>query len=139
MAHDRVLSNVERDFMRSALELGLRIDGRKLNTMREMKIEFGSKTGTVEVALGKTRVLARAIHELTTPRRDKRNEGVININCSFPKYLSESVGRDEVDRICLLIKAGIYESKAIDLESLCVLNGEKVCYSECSSSSESSE
>ena len=126
MAHERILSNVERDFMRSALDLGLRIDGRKMGTIRETKIEFGGKTGTVEVALGKTRVLARAIHELTTPRRDKRNEGAININCTFPKYLQESISNDEVDRICLLIKAGIYESKAIDLESLCILNGEKV-------------
>ena len=126
MANNRILSNVEKDFMRSAFQLGLRMDGRKLRTVREMKIAFGAKTGSVEVSLGKTRVLARVCHELGAPRQDKPNQGDITINCTFPKYYHDSISSDDIDRICLIIKAGIYESKAIDLESLCILNGEKV-------------
>ena len=126
MANTRILSTIEKDFMVNALELGLRTDGRQLTTVREMKLEFGDKTGSIQVSLGKTRVLARVTHELGTPRLDKPNQGVLDINCTFPKYLSESISKDEIDRICRIIKAGIYESKAIDLESLCILTGTKV-------------
>eukprot|EP01084_Bolivina_argentea_P193105 331355_1 len=132
MANNRILSNVEKDFMISALDLGLRIDGRNLRTVREMQISFGSKTGTVCVSLGKTRVLARITHELGSPRIDKPNEGIININCTFPKYYTDTIINNyDIDRICLIIKAGIYESKAIDLESLCILNGDKVWILNC--------
>eukprot|EP00483_Globobulimina_turgida_P008630 UN08648 len=96
-----------------------------------MKIEFGAKTGTVEVCLGKTRVLARVTHELGSPRLDKPNQGRIHINCTFPNYYHDSITHNDIDRICLIIKAGIYESKAIDFESLCILNGDKVWLLNC--------
>jgi len=131
MTASRLLSNVEREFMINALELGLRIDGRRMNTVREMKIEFGAKTGTIEVCLGRTRVLCRVVHELGAPRPDKPNEGVIGIHCTFPKYYQDMMSNDEIDAICLMIKAGLYESNAIDLESLCVLNGRKVWVLHC--------
>ena len=126
MAHNRILSTIEKDFMINALDLGLRIDGRQLDTVREMKLEFGDKSGTVQVSLGKTRVLARVTHELGSPRLDKPGQGVITINCTFPKYLQDIISRDEIDRICQIIKSGIDESKAIDLESLCILRGTRV-------------
>ena len=125
MANSRILSNVEKNFMVNALDLGLRVDGRQLDTIREMKIDFGDKTGTIEVSLGKTRCLVRVTHDLGPPILSKPNQGIIKINCTFPKYYNQ-ITQNEIDRICLIIKSGIYESKAIDLESLCILTGTKV-------------
>lgn len=50
-----VISKNEKDFVLSSIEKLQRIDGRRVNDMRAIKIEFGKSYGVVEVQLGKTR------------------------------------------------------------------------------------
>jgi exosome complex component RRP45 len=54
MPRDATLSKNEQQFLAKALEEGLRLDGRKLDEYRQVKIAFGDEYGAVEVAFGKT-------------------------------------------------------------------------------------
>jgi hypothetical protein len=50
----------ERDFLLSALQQSLRLDGRALLEARQLKLTFGSDLGWVECSLGKTRYVCDA-------------------------------------------------------------------------------
>ena len=124
MSSETILSNNETLFMRKCLQEGLRIDGRRLNSFREVKIDFGLDPGSVEVCLGQTRVYATISCELGTPNPSRPNEGIIEFNLTFPNYLKKK--QDESDEIVTIIEKSIKQSNAIDLESLCVLSSEQV-------------
>ena len=119
-----ILSNNEESFMNKCVEQGLRIDGRKLNEYRDIKIDFGLNPGSVGVCLGKTRCYVTINCELSTPNYSKPNEGIIEYKATFPNYLNKS--QYDSHELTTIIEKGIKQSNAIDLESLCVLANEKV-------------
>ena len=119
-----LISNNERDLMKQALKQGLRVDGRKLKTARSLKINFEAEPGTVEVSLGKTKVLCSVSSELGMPSQYRPNEGKLSFDFHVANYIK--IKKDEIDRILSIISNGIHESQCIDFESLCVLSGEKV-------------
>ena len=45
----------ERAFVLEALKQNIRIDGRSLDSTRELQLEFGDEFGVADVRLGKTR------------------------------------------------------------------------------------
>lgn len=45
----------ERQFVLEALQQGIRLDGRSLDAIRDLQIDFGDDDGVVDVRLGKTR------------------------------------------------------------------------------------
>ena len=49
------LSIAERDFILNALREDVRLDGRKADQLRPLKVSFGEEYGHVKVQLGKTR------------------------------------------------------------------------------------
>lgn len=57
---EATLSIPERDFILNALREDVRLDGRKADQLRPLKVSFGEEYGHVKVQLGKTRcVFAR--------------------------------------------------------------------------------
>ncbi len=52
----------------------IRIDGRSPLDIRALNITFGQKTGTVEVQIGRTRVLASVTADIVPPFHDRPNE-----------------------------------------------------------------
>lgn len=118
-----IISNVESVFMVKAVKQGLRIDGRKLNSPRPIKMNLGLTSGNVEVQLGQSRVLSKISTEICVPKLDRPNEGIIKFTVHFPDHINKK--KEDVDRIQLIIERGIKESNAIDLESLCILSGEQ--------------
>ena len=52
------LSIPERDFILNALREDVRLDGRKADQLRPLKVSFGEEYGHVKVQLGKTRCVS---------------------------------------------------------------------------------
>src|SRR3989344_5765361 len=92
------------DYVRSLIERGKRIDGRSLDSYREIKLESGISKyaeGSARCKIGETEVLVGVKIELGPP-----NE--------------QSV---ELARV---VDRGIRESKAVDFKKLCIKEGEKI-------------
>lgn len=112
---------------------GKRFDGRDLDEFREIVIEKGiskNAEGSVRVKIGNTEVLVGIKMDAGEPYPDSPDKGNLMVTSEFlpmssarfesgpPKYNSIEVGR-LIDRI-------IRESKFIELDKLCIKEGEKV-------------
>jgi exosome complex component RRP42 len=119
--------------IRRYLEQGKRFDGRKTDEYRDLIIEKNvskKAEGSVRVRLGKTEVLVGVKMDVSTPYPDSPDKGNLMVTAEFlpmsssrielgpPKFDSIEVGR--------IIDRGIRESKFIELEKLCIKEGEKV-------------
>ncbi|HLC77973.1 MAG TPA: exosome complex protein Rrp42 [Candidatus Nanoarchaeia archaeon] len=119
--------------IRQYLEQGKRFDGRDLNEFRDLKIETGiskNAEGSVRVILGKTEVLVGIKMGVTAPYPDSPDKGNLMVTSELlplsserfesgpPKFPAIELGR-VIDRF-------IRESKFIELEKLCIKEGEKV-------------
>ncbi|GAM19753.1 hypothetical protein SAMD00019534_029280 [Acytostelium subglobosum LB1] len=125
-----ILSRNDREFVLSSIEQRLRLDGRRLNDMRSIKISFGKSSGMVEVQLGRTRVYTTVTCEVSEPKPERPNEGFFMFSTEISPMASVSVDstRSNPAEIELgrLIERGLKESRAIDTESLCIVAGSKV-------------
>ncbi|CAN1319011.1 Exosome complex component RRP45B [Linum perenne] len=120
----------EKKFIETALASDLRIDGRNPLEYRKLTIKFGREDGSSEVQLGHTHVMGFVSGQLVQPYRDRPNEGTLSIFTEFSPMADPSfeVGRPGESAIELgrIIDRGLRESKAVDMESLCVLPGKLV-------------
>jgi exosome complex component RRP42 len=128
-----ITPEVTAERIRKYLEQEKRFDGRKLDEFRDLIIEENvskKAEGSVRVKLGKTEVLVGIKMDVAAPYPDSPNKGNLMVTAEFlpmsssrielgpPKFDSIEVGR--------IIDRGIRESKLIDLEKLCIKEGEKV-------------
>jgi exosome complex component RRP42 len=114
------------------LDKDIRIDGRKRNDFRKIKIEYGiSKTaeGSARVTLGDTIVIAGVKLETMTPYPDRPDEGSLMVGAellpmSSPDFEAgpPSEWATEVARV---VDRGIRECHAIDFSKLLIKKGEK--------------
>ncbi|CAM0945706.1 unnamed protein product [Alopecurus aequalis] len=120
----------EREFIEHALQSDLRIDGRRPFDFRKLKIAFGREDGSAEVELGETRVMGYVTAQLVQPYKDMPNEGTLAIFTEFSPMADPSFepGRPGEAAIELgrVIDRGLRESRAVDMESLCVVAGKQV-------------
>jgi exosome complex component RRP42 len=112
---------------------GKRLDGRGLNDYREIKIEQGiieKAEGSARVLLGKTEVMVGVKVETGEPFPDTPNEGVLTVNAELVPLASPTFEPGPPDEnsieLARVVDRGIRESKAIDLEKLCIVPGKKV-------------
>ncbi|PWW79534.1 hypothetical protein C7212DRAFT_291353 [Tuber magnatum] len=119
----------EKSFILDALNQKLRIDGRDLNSFRELELNFGDDYGLADVRLGKTRVLARVSAEVVKPFTDRPFEGIFTITTELGPMASPAFepGRQTEQEVLLsrLIEKAIRRSNALDTESLCIVAGQK--------------
>jgi exosome complex component RRP42 len=128
-----ITPEVTAERIRKYLEQEKRFDGRKLDEFRELIIEKNiskKAEGSVRVKLGKTEVLVGVKMDVAVPYPDSPDKGNLMVTAEFlplssarielgpPKFDSIEVGR--------IIDRGIRESKLIELEKLCIKEGEKV-------------
>lgn len=126
-------SQVTAERIKKYLAEGKRFDGRKLDEFRDITIEKDiskNAEGSVRVRVGKTEVLVGVKMDTTEPYPDSLDKGNLMVTAEFlpmssprvesgpPKFDSIEVGR-LIDRI-------IRESKFIELDKLCIKEGEKV-------------
>lgn len=115
------------------LEESKRFDGRAPGEFRELIVEKGvskKAEGSVRVKLGKTEVIVGVKVGVGEPYPDSPNKGNLMVTAEIlplssdrieagpPKFPAIELGR--------VIDRGIRESKVIDLEKLCIKEGEKV-------------
>ncbi|KAG8817464.1 hypothetical protein FRC17_011220 [Serendipita sp. 399] len=120
----------EKEFLVSALQQSLRLDGRSVVELREPKLIFGPELGWVECAMGKTRVLASIEAKMVKPAPDRPYEGMINIHSEISPMASSEYeqGRtsDEEVTITRMLDKVLRRSDALDKESLCIVAGQRV-------------
>jgi len=110
-----------------------RLDNRNLSDFREIEVEQGlieRAEGSAKVLLGKTEVLVGVKLEVGKPYPDTPNEGVLTVNAELvplasPTFESGPPNEDSIE-LARVVDRGIRESKAIDLEKLCIIPGKKV-------------
>uniref|UniRef100_A0A0D9VGY4 Protein ECERIFERUM 7 n=1 Tax=Leersia perrieri TaxID=77586 RepID=A0A0D9VGY4_9ORYZ len=120
----------EREFIERALQSDLRVDGRRPFDFRRLKILFGREDGSAEVQLGDTRVMGYATAQLVQPYKDRPNEGSLAIFTEFspmadPAFEPGRPGESAIE-LGRVIDRGLRESRAVDMESLCVVAGKHV-------------
>jgi exosome complex component RRP42 len=112
---------------------GKRLDGRGLTDYREIQVEVGvieRAEGSARVRLGKTEVMAGIKIETGQPFPDVPNDGVLTVNAELVPLASPTFEPGPPDEnaveLARIVDRGIRESKAIELEKLCVEPRKKV-------------
>jgi len=129
----RIISLIRRKQIAQLIAGGKRLDGRGLTDYRPIQIETGiieKAEGSARVRLGKTEVMVGVKIGLGQPFSDRPNDGVLTVNSEFvplasPEFEAGPPKEDSVE-LARVVDRGIRESKAIDLESLCIIPGKKV-------------
>ena len=110
-----------------------RIDGRAFNQYREISIErdvIRKAEGSALVKLGSTQVLVGVKMQPGEPFQDSPNRGVIITNAELVPLASPSFEPGPPTEMGIelarLVDRGVRESKALDLEALCIEPGKKV-------------
>ncbi|KAI4250458.1 MAG: hypothetical protein L6R40_000056 [Gallowayella cf. fulva] len=130
MPREEEPSNNERAFILEAFQQDIRLDGRGLESYRNINLSFGDDHGVADVQLGKTRVLARISASLTAPFADRKFDGIFTITTELSPMASPAfeVGRQTETETILsrLLEVALRRSSALSTESLCLLAGSKV-------------
>jgi len=127
------LAKLEEKTVHDIIVNGKRIDQRGPLDYRPLTIMLGTvdkANGSAEVHLGKTRVLAGVKIQTGTPFEDTPNEGILTVNAefvplAFPTFEAGPPDEDSIE-LARVVDRGIRESKAIDLQKLCIEPGKKV-------------
>jgi exosome complex component RRP42 len=128
-----IVVNVKKKRITEILASGKRTDGRGLTEYREIQIESGvieRAEGSARVRLGKTEIVVGVKIGTGTPFPDTPDTGVLTVNAELVPLASPSFepgppGEDAVE-LARVVDRGIRESKAINLEKLCVEPGKLV-------------
>jgi exosome complex component RRP42 len=128
-----VITRVKQKQIAQLISKGKRLDGRGLTDYREMKVEQGiieRAEGSARVLLGKTEVIVGTKIEIGEPFTDTPNEGVLTVNAELVPLASPTFEPGPPDEnaieLARIVDRGIRESKAIDVEKLCINPGKKV-------------
>ncbi len=121
------------NYILKVLESGERVDGRKVDEFRKIKVETGiikRAEGSARVRMGKTDVIVGVKMDFGTPYPDVPDLGVLRTGAEFvpiasPDFESGPPGEDATE-LARVVDRGIRESDCIDLEKLCIKEGEKV-------------
>ncbi len=127
------ISKINRNFIYQLTEKGERIDKRNLDEYRPISVETGmvdTAEGSARVHMGNTDVLVGVKINLGEPYPDTPNKGILTTNAELVPIASPTFEtgppREGSIELARVVDRGIRESEAIDLEKLCVKEGEKV-------------
>ena len=128
-----MVSKVREKQIAQLLAMEKRLDGRDLDEYRSLKIEtgiIGKAEGSAPISLGKTIVMVGVKVETGEPFADRPNDGVLTVTCELvplasPEFEAGPPGEESIE-LARIVDRGIRESKAIDLEKLCLVPGKKV-------------
>jgi len=123
----------QREAIRSMIRRGERIDGRKPEEYREVKIEVGvagNADGSARVYLGHTKVVAGVKASIGQPFPDSPNEGVQIVHAELIPMASpifEPGPPDENDiELARIIDRGLRHAPALRLNELVLIPGKQV-------------
>jgi len=124
---------IEKKNIAELLKSNRRRDGRTKDEFRDVEIELNvvkTALGSALVKLGKTQVIAGVKAQITTPYQDTANKGSLMVGfetspLSAPGYRLGPPQPESIE-IARMTDRAIRESQCIDLEKLCIIEGEKV-------------
>ncbi|MDG6933147.1 MAG: exosome complex protein Rrp42 [Nitrososphaerota archaeon] len=127
------VDSIRREQVFRTLETGVRLDGRKMDEYRKIKIEVGpivKADGSALVQIGNTKALVGVKVLVGTPFPDTPDEGILTVNADILPIASpyEEPGPPDESTIELsrVVDRGIRESHMVDMESLVLEKGKKV-------------
>jgi exosome complex component RRP42 len=128
-----VISEIKKDYLYNLLLKGQRADGRALDQYREFLVEknlISKAEGSALVKLGASQVLVGVKMQPGEPFPDTPNKGVIITNAELVPLASPTFEPGPPNEtgieLARLVDRGVRESKAIDLEALCITPGKQV-------------
>ncbi len=128
-----IVARVKQKRIAELLSTGKRLDGRGLTDFRGVELESGvieRAEGSARVRLGKTEVMVGVKFETGEPFPDVPNEGVLTVNAELVPLASPifepGPPNENAIELARIVDRGLRESKAIELEKLCVEPGKKV-------------
>lgn len=124
---------IEKKNIAELLKSNRRRDGRTKDEFRDLKIELNvvkTALGSALVKLGDTQIIAGVKAQIATPYADSANKGSLMIGfetspLSSPGYRLGPPQPESIE-LARMTDRIIRESKCIDLEKLCIIEGEKV-------------
>lgn len=125
-----LISNCERDFVKVAVSEHKRVDKRASKESRNVRVSFGLDRGCCIATLGHTKVLVQVSAEVIVPKAGRPSEGELFVNLELspmaaPHFEAGRLGDYGVE-VGRLLERCIRDSRCVDLESLCIVSGEKV-------------
>jgi len=128
-----VLSEIRKDYLYNLVLKGERADGRRFDEYREISIEknvISKAEGSALVKLGSSQVMVGVKMQPGEPFPDSPNRGVIITNAELVPLASptfEPGPPNEVGiELARVVDRGVRESKAVDLDKLCIIPGKQV-------------
>ena len=128
-----ITTNITKKRIEKYLSEAKRFDGRKPWEFREIIIETGvskKAEGSARVKIGQTEVIVGIKLDVSAPYPDSPDKGNLMVTAELTPLSSERIqlGRPGIDSVELgrVIDRGVRESKFIELEKLCIKEGEKV-------------
>jgi len=127
------MKRTSQEHILKSLSKGIRFDGRKMDELREVSVEYGvsnSAEGSARVKIGDTEIIVGVKMAVETPYPDTADKGNLMVNAELLPLSSSdfesgppSIVAIELARV---VDRGIRESGAIDVKKLCITEGEKV-------------
>uniref|UniRef100_A0A1I8J758 Exosome complex component RRP45 n=2 Tax=Macrostomum lignano TaxID=282301 RepID=A0A1I8J758_9PLAT len=123
------LSTNERKAIANSIANQCRIDGRNLTDIRRIRCRFAdTESGCVTARLGATIVVAKVTHDVVEPWPHRPAEGQLQVNLEVPS--TDGSQQQQLDddglRAQRALERCFKESRCLDLESLCIVPGERV-------------
>jgi len=124
---------IKREYIQNLAKNGKREDGRKFDEYRDIQIEtnvISKAEGSAKVKIGNTQVITGIKIDVGEPYPDSPNQGVMTtaaelIPMASPDFESGPPREDAIE-LARVVDRGIRESEIIDVEKLCIEEGEKV-------------
>ena len=129
----RIISKIEKNYIKSNLKRGERIDGRGLWEYRDFKIEsdtIASAEGSADVLLGDTRIITGLKYDVGTPFPDLPAEGVCTVMAELLPLASPLFERGPPDEqsieLARVVDRGIRHADCVQTKKLCIKEREAV-------------
>ncbi len=130
---EEIISTVKRNYIVDLAQQGKRADARALDQYREVSVETQwAKTaeGSALVKIGDCQILAGVKVQKGTPYPDKPESGVMMVTAELAPMASPTFEtgppRENAIELARVVDRGIRESKAIDVDKLCITPKEEV-------------
>lgn len=125
--------NVQNQYITNLAKTDRRLDGRKSDEFRKIKVTknpYEQPEGSALVEIGDTKVLVGVKLGVGQPFPDTPKEGVLIVNAELSPIAHEDFElgppREDAIELARIVDRGIRESKCIDVEKLCIKEGELV-------------
>ncbi len=129
----RVISTIERKYIKDNLRKEKRIDGRGLWDYREFKITadfIASAEGSADVQLGDTRIITGLKYDVGVPFPDMPDEGVCTVMAELLPLASPLFERGPPDKqsieLARVVDRGIRHADCVQTKKLCIKENEYV-------------